>query len=57
MHFSTYRLNTYFGMLILTIVASGATILIVRVANATNFAFIDGNEAQYASFKESILHK
>jgi len=57
MHFSTYALNTYFAMLILTVIASGATLLIVRVANADNFAFLNANEAPYASLKESILKK
>lgn len=57
MHLSTYNLNTYFAMLILTIVASGATLLIVRVANADNFAFLNANEAPYAALKDSLLKK
>lgn len=57
MHFSAYNLNTYLAMLILTIVASGAALLIVRVANADSFAFLDANEAPYAALKDSILKK
>lgn len=59
MHASLYteRVNSYFAVLILTIVASGATLLIVHVANASTFAFIGGNEVQYNSLKGSILQK
>ncbi len=48
MHFTTYTLNTYFAMLIVTIIASGASLLIVHVATAKAFPLLSGDEAQYA---------
>ena len=55
MYLSTYRLNTYFAMLILTIVASGATLIIVHVATKSSTAFANDSEAAYTSLKDSIL--
>ncbi|HEY4522777.1 MAG TPA: hypothetical protein VJK73_00180 [Candidatus Paceibacterota bacterium] len=55
MRFVGYTVNTYFGMLILTVVAAGATLLIVHIATATEYPTLGGNAAEYSDLQKSIL--
>ncbi len=55
MRLTTRAINTYFAMLVVAIVASGATLIIVHVATADTTATALGNEVQYAPLQKSIL--
>ena len=55
MRFVGYTVNTYFGMFVLTVVAAGATLLIVHIATATEYPMLGGNAAEYADLQKSIL--
>jgi len=46
-----YKLNAYFAVLIITIIGSGATLIIVRVADASSmFLGGPGAAASYSAF-------
>lgn len=52
---SKYAINTYFAMLVVTVIASGATLIIVHVATAADFQAFAGSEGEYADLERSIL--
>jgi|GEM_PF-4668853 len=52
------KVNAYLGMLAITLVASGATMIIVHVTFSENLmtqTTVDGSEASYASLKKALL--
>ena len=52
------KINSYFAVLLITIAGSGATLLIVHVANADTSAIaIGANEMEYVALQHSILKK
>lgn len=51
----TFKLNTYFATLLITIAGAGAALLIVRVADTVTFSFENTDAASYASLQRSIL--
>jgi hypothetical protein len=51
MSLTVYKLNTYFAMLLVTIIASGAALIIVHMGTAKAFNSALGNEAAYTSLK------
>ena len=52
----TYKLNSYFAVLLVTIAGAAATLLIVHVVFANSFeTTFDGSEAAYAALQQSIL--
>ena len=56
MRITGYRMNTYFAMLVVTIFASGAALLIVHIAVAKEFpALQEGSVNEYASLESSLL--
>jgi hypothetical protein len=57
MRLTAYEVNTYLAMLTVTIIASGATLLIVRVATASEFTVFAGSESEYKGLQRSILGK
>jgi len=46
--------NTYFAVLLITIVGAGAALVIVHVSYS-NMLSVTGSEAQYAALERSIL--
>ena len=53
---SKYSINTYFAMLVVTVIASGAALLIVRMGTTAHASLVHGDdEAQFAELRESIL--
>lgn len=51
------RINAYFAVLLITLIGSGAALLIVHVATANTFTTtLGGSEAGYASLQQSILN-
>lgn len=56
-YLTSYRVNTYFALLAITIIASGATLLIVHTATGDHTATALGNEAPYQDLQRSILGK
>lgn len=54
---SKYSINTYFAVLVVTIIASGAAFIIVHVGTAISFPRLSGNEAQFSDLQKSILGK
>ena len=57
MHVTGRTLNTYFAMLVVTLVASSAALLIIRVATTDVSRTAWGAEAEYQSLQQSILGK
>ena len=50
------KINFYISLLIITLAGAGATLLIVHVADANNFAStLGGSEASYSALQKSIL--
>jgi len=51
-----YTLNSYFAVLLVTIIGSGAALIVVHVGTTDVIATtLVGNEANYAVLQESIL--
>lgn len=57
MRLTAYQVNTYLALLVITVIASGATLLIVRVATASEFPALGGSIAEYAGLQQSLLGK
>ena len=57
MHVTGRTLNTYFAMLVVTLVASSAALLIIRIATTDVSRTALGAEAEYQSLQQSILGK
>ncbi|MDP2593927.1 MAG: hypothetical protein Q8P36_01125 [bacterium] len=55
MRFVGHTVNTYFGMLVIAVIASGAVLLIVHIATARQYPVLDGSAAEYTPLKQSIL--
>jgi hypothetical protein len=55
MRLAGLTLNTYYAMLAVTVVASGAALLIVHIATADTSRAALGNEAQFQDLQRSIL--
>jgi hypothetical protein len=55
MRLTGLTVNTYFAMLTVTVVASGATLLIVHIATADASRAALGSAAQYAELQKAIL--
>jgi len=55
MRLTAYQVNTYLAMLAVTVIASGATLLIVRVATASEFPVFGGSISEYADLQRTIL--
>lgn len=51
------KINSYFAVLIITIVGAGAAMLIVHIAYADTSYLVLGNEAQYIVPQDSIRNK
>lgn len=51
------RVNSYLAILCITVLGAGATMLIIRIANADASRIIGGSEANYASLQRSILNQ
>ncbi|MBI3572286.1 hypothetical protein HY091_02005 [Candidatus Kaiserbacteria bacterium] len=50
------KINTYLAVLAITIVGSGAALLIVHIATAQSFAVVSrSSEAGYSSLEKSLL--
>ena len=47
------KINSYFAILLITLMGSGAAIIIIRVAYADEFSMLSGgNESVYASLRK-----
>ncbi|MBU6320961.1 MAG: hypothetical protein KGI78_00675 [Patescibacteria group bacterium] len=57
MRLATFKLNSYFAVLIITLVGSGAAFVIVHVGTTDVSKAALGNEAQFAKLQQSILSK
>ena len=51
------KINAYFAVLLITIAGSGASLLIIHVANANALSIALGSEATYAALDNSTPGK